>query len=128
MKRSVVVLAIILLALCALTAVAADVSGKWTAQVPGRQGGTQDMTFNFKVEGQKLTGTVTTQRGDQAISDGEVSGDAISFVTVMSFGGNEMKMLYKGTVAGNEIKFVRSMQGGQGGGRPPVEFVAKKSQ
>jgi hypothetical protein len=120
-------MAVALLALCAVLAVAADISGKWVAQVPGRQGAAQETTFTFKVDGATLTGAVTNARGEQAITDGKVSGDAISFVTVMSFGGNEMKMLYKGTVAGSEIKFVREMQGGQGG-RPPVEFVAKKAQ
>src|SRR5262249_35022852 len=29
----------------------ADVSGKWTAQVPGRDGQPQETTFTFKVEG-----------------------------------------------------------------------------
>ena len=127
MKRSVVVMAVALLALCAVLAVAADINGKWVAQVPGRQGAAQETTFTFKVDGAALTGAVSNARGEQAITDGKVSGDAISFVTVMSFGGNEMKMLYKGTVAGSEIKFVRAMQGGQSE-RPPVEFVAKKAQ
>jgi hypothetical protein len=92
--------------------------------------GNQQLTFNFKQSGETLTGTVASQRGDQEISAGKVTGDSVSFVTVMSFGGNEMKMLYKGTIAGNEIKFTRTMEGGGGGGRgpmPPTEFVAKKA-
>ena len=34
MRTHVVVLMVMLFALCAVTAVAADISGKWTAQVP----------------------------------------------------------------------------------------------
>jgi len=106
----------------------ADVTGKWVAQIPGRNG-TMEQTFTFKQSGQTLTGTISSQRGDQEISEGKVAGDSVSFVTVMKFGGQEMKMVYKGTVAGDEIEFTRSMEGGAGGGRGgggPMEFVAKK--
>jgi len=118
-----------LVALCAITALAADVSGKWVAQVPGRQGQPMETTFTFKVAGEKLTGMVSMQFGDQEISDGKVSGDDIAFVTVMDFNGNTVKFIYKGKIAGNEIKFVREMQGapGEGAPRPPVEFTAKKA-
>jgi hypothetical protein len=126
---------------------AADVTGKWVAQVPGRQG-TNETTFNFKVDGDQLTGTVSSQMGDQPISEGKVSGDDISFVVTLSFGGNEIKLLYKGKVSGDEIKFTRERQGGgmggPGGGAPgggpgggggggmgrggqPQEFVAKRA-
>ena len=139
--------AVVLVALLA-SAWAADVTGKWTAQVPGRQGATET-TFNFKVEGANLTGTVSGPQGDNPISDGKVSGDDISFTVKMSFGGNEIKMLYKGKVSGNEIKFTREREGGMtgapgggapgggapggpgggapgGGGGQPQEFTAKK--
>jgi len=130
-RKYTVVWMIALLAVCAVAASAADITGKWVAQIPGRNG-TMEQTFNFKQSGETLTGSISTQRGEQEISDGKVSGDAVSFVTVMSFGGNEMKMMYKGTIAGNEIKFTRSMEGGPGGGGGgrggPMEFVAKKAQ
>ncbi|HSW49509.1 MAG TPA: hypothetical protein VLH09_05005, partial [Bryobacteraceae bacterium] len=63
----------------------------------------------------------------QEISEGKVSGDDISFVVVRKFQDMEMKSLYKGKVAGNEIKFTMTMQGGMGGDRPPTEFTAKKA-
>jgi hypothetical protein len=118
-----------LVALCAITALAADVSGKWVAQVPGRQGQAMETTFTFKVAGEKLTGMVSMQFGDQEISDGKVSGEDIAFVTVVDFGGNTVKIIYKGKIAGNEIKFTREMQGAPDGGapRPPVEFTAKRA-
>jgi hypothetical protein len=125
-------LAVVLCAF-AVVAAAADITGKWVAQMPGRDGGTTEQVFMFKQSGENLTGSITTPRGEQEISEGKVTGDTVSFVTVMSFGGNEMKMAYKGTIAGNEIKFTRSMQGGPGGGPGgggrggPMEFVAKKA-
>jgi hypothetical protein len=132
-RKYTVVWMIVLFAMCAVAASAADITGKWVAQIPGRNG-TMEQTFTFKQSGETLTGTISSQRGDQEISEGKVSGDAVSFVTVMNFGGNEMKMMYKGTIAGDEIKFTRSMEGGPGGGGGrggrggPMEFVAKKAQ
>ena len=35
---------------------AADISGKWTAQVPGRSGQMRDATFVLKASGENLTG------------------------------------------------------------------------
>jgi len=130
--RRLAVLGVALFALCAIAASAADVTGKWVAQMPGRDGATTEWTFNLKQAGETLTGAVTSPRGDQEISEGKVAGDAVSFVTVMSFGDMTMKFVYKGTVAGNEIKFTRSMEGGPGGGggrgpMGPQEFVAKKA-
>ena len=102
---------------------AADVAGKWTAQVPGREGQTREATFTFAVDGEKLTGTVTNPMGDVAITDGTVKGDTIAFATVLEFQGNQVKILYKGTVAGGEIKFTRQREGGD----RVAEFVAKKA-
>lgn len=107
-----------------LVAQAADITGKWTAQVPGRDGQTREQSFTFKVEGEKLTGTTTGRGGDVAITDGTVKGDAIAFTVVMNMGGNDVKLLYKGTVAGEEIKMTRQREGGD---QPPAEFVAKKA-
>ena len=121
-----------LLALSVMAASAADVTGKWVAQMPGRDGGTQEITFNFKMEGGKLAGSMTTGQGETAITEGQVTGDSISFVVVQSRGGTEMKNLYKGTVAGTEMKLTRTREGGRGGGGGgggrggPQEIVAKK--
>ena len=103
---------------------AADISGKWTAQVPGRDGQTRETTFDFKVDGEKLTGTTTGMGGDQPISDGTVKGDAVAFTVVANFQGNEVKLLYKGTVAGDTIKFTRQREGGD----RVTEFVANKAK
>ena len=64
--------------LLAAASFAADISGKWTAEVQGRQGA-MTTTFVFKVEGEKLTGTVSGRGGDTAISDGTVKGDELAF-------------------------------------------------
>ena len=107
------------------TAWAADISGKWVAQVPGRGGQTRETTFNFKAEGTKLTGTVSGMQGDNPISDGKIDGANISFMVVATMNNNEVKFSYKGVVAGDEIKFTRSREGGN---QPPAEFTAKRAK
>ena len=105
------------LALAAAMA-AADVSGKWTGQVPAR-GESVAATFTFKVDGDKLTGTMTGPQGEVALADGKVAGDKISFSTA----GRNAKVLFEGTVAGDEIKMTRTREGGEG--RP---FTLKRAQ
>lgn len=121
MTRRIAIGICILATLGAVPSWAADVSGAWTAQVPGRGGETRDATFVFKQEGAKLTGTVRGRQGDTPIADGKVDGDTISFAVTRNFNGNEVKLLYKGTVSGNEIKFTQQREGGE-----PREFTAKR--
>jgi len=114
----------LLLGLLSIAALAADISGKWTAQVPGRGGQTREATFNFKVDGNTLTGTVSGRGGDMPIADGKIDGDSISFTQTLEFNGNSMKFLYKGTVSGDSIKFTRERDGGEGQAQ---EFTAKRA-
>lgn len=112
--------AVLVFALGSVAALAADFNGKWTADVPARNG-TQTITFNFHVDGSTLTGTISSPRGDMDISDGKVDGDTITFDQVMTRNGNQRKITYTGTANGDTIKFSRQM-----GDRPAVEFTAKR--
>lgn len=114
-------LAVLFVALGSVTALAADFNGKWTAQVETPRG-TMPLTFNFHVDGSKLTGTVSTRRGDTEIQNGKVDGDNISFDQEMNFNGNDFKITYTGKADGaDSIKFTRQM-----GDRPGQEFTAKR--
>jgi len=125
MKLRTVLLAASFVLVALTLAWAADLNGKWVAQVPGQGGQTRETTFNFKVDGDALTGTVSGRQGDNPISDGKVKGDEISFVVKANFQGNEIKMVYKGKVAGDEIKITRTVEGTE---RPPQEFTAKRAK
>ncbi len=78
---------------------AADINGRWEGTVSGPNGDFQ-LTFNFKVEGAKLTGTVDGPNGDLPIEDGKAEGDHISFKTHL--GDNEIN--HEGTVSGDTIQ------------------------
>ena len=114
---------VLLSSLLAIGAFAADVSGKWMAEMPGRGGNTQKVTMDLKADGDKLTGSISNPMGETAISDGKVDGDTITFTVTREMQGNTIKMNYTGKVSGDEIKFTVQREGGQGQAR---EFTAKR--
>ncbi|MDR3703479.1 MAG: hypothetical protein P4L56_27770 [Candidatus Sulfopaludibacter sp.] len=117
-KKLLFVLTILLVV--AFGAMAADISGKWTAEQPGRNGGAPRVTtFTFKVDGSKLTGSISRpgRGGDPMVSeitDGKVDGNSVSFSVKMTMGGNEMVVPYKGTINGDSIDLESTMTGQDG--------------
>ena len=124
MRMRQLILAFALVLGTAVAALAADVTGTWTAEFD-TQIGVQKYVFTFKVDGEKLTGTTTGMNGDVPITDGSIKGDTVAFNVVANFNGTDVKIVYKGTVAGDEIKFTRQREGSD---RPPAEFVAKRAK
>ena len=122
MRKSTFVFSAILMASSAIAALAADVSGAWTGQMGGPNGGGFQISFTFKQEGMKLTGSVAGPQGDPiAISDGKVDGDKVAFN--VSFNGMTIK--HEGTISGEEIKLTSKAEQGD---FPGGEIVLKKSK
>jgi hypothetical protein len=114
-----------LLGLLVWAAETASVTGKWVGEAPGRGGQTHAVTFNFKVDGENLTGTASGPQGDTDVSDGKVAGDTISFSQTMEFSGNQVKLLSTGKVAGDQIELTRTRDGGDGHSQT---FTVKRAQ
>ncbi len=129
-----------LVAVLSLTfaASAADISGKWVvdasaapagAPAGGRGGGMGGGTYEFKVAGSKLTGSITNPGrggGDPTvtqIADGKFSGDTFSFSVTRSFGGNDMTTVYNGKVVGDKLELSFDM-----GGRGSRTITLKKAE
>ncbi|MGA2270115.1 MAG: hypothetical protein ABSH44_16720 [Bryobacteraceae bacterium] len=129
-KKLLFVLTILLVAAFAL--MAADVTGKWVYEQPGRGGGNPtQVTLNLKVDAGKLTGSVVRPgRGGEPmetqISEGKVDGDNISFKVTTQMGGNAMTTEYTGAVSGNEMK-LKITRPGRDGTPTTNEFTAKRS-
>ena len=119
----------ILLIGCLATAAlwAADVTGKWTAEMQGRGGNTMTVNMNLKQDGDTLTGTISGRNGDTDITDGHVNGDTITFKVVREFNGNQMTSMYKGTLDGDTIHFSVTMEGGRMNGGRARQFDAKRA-
>ena len=115
----------LLLAVFALSALAADIAGTWKATSEGPNG-KMERTFVFKVDGNKLTGeTTSSMMGKSAITDGKVDGDNLSFTITGKIQDNEIKLNYTGKVTGNEIHFKTEIAGGGG---QTLEWQGKKVQ
>jgi hypothetical protein len=132
-----------ILLVVAFVAMAADITGKWVAEQPGRNGGpARQITFDLKADGATLTGTVTGGMGGGGrrggggggvaavpraleISDGKIDGNNISFLVKVEFNGNTMATKYEGTLSGDELKLKVSREGPNG----PMtsEITAKRS-
>jgi hypothetical protein len=122
-----------LLALCAVPLVAlvvflvapaahaaTDVTGDWSAQMQGPNGD-MTLTFHFKQDGDKLTGTVDSPMGGDPIpiQNGKIDGDKIYWET--SFNGATIQ--HDGTIDGDEIKAtVKSSDGNF----PEMNLVLKR--
>jgi hypothetical protein len=99
---------------------AADVTGKWAAEITGGRG-TQNVTISLQQSGGTVNGTVDGGRGATPIAEGKVDGDTITFTTTAAGrDGNPVKTTYTGKVSADHIDFSRD------NGRGPVSFTAKK--
>jgi len=118
MRRSRTVKCAILFALTTCLALAADVTGKWSGEMGGPDGGGgMSITFTFKQDGTKLTGTADGPGGQPLqIKEGKVEGDKISFAISFDGGDGEMKVVHEGSVNGDEMTLNIKMDGGPGGG------------
>ncbi len=76
MVKRIAVAGLMLVGFAALV-LAADVSGKWEGDAGPN--GEFHLVFNFKVDGQQLTGTVESPMGVSDITNGKIEGDALSF-------------------------------------------------
>lgn len=106
------------------TLFAADVAGKWKAEFD-TQIGVQKYVYEFKVDGDKITGRAAYEReqgrGEVDLREIKLSGDDISFMEPLSFDGQEVRIEYKGKVTGDEMKLTRNV-----GEFATEELVAKR--
>lgn len=108
MTQKSILLGAVIVAAMAAAALAADVTGTWTATFD-TQVGAQKYTYTFKVEGTKLTGKAKSELAmtETEITEGTVNGDDISFVENLNFQDMPLRIVYKGKVAGDDLKLTR---------------------
>ena len=112
MQRRRFAILTLLFALFAVAAWAADITGTWTGSASA---GGQDfpLTYTFKQDGGKFTGTVTGPQGDPLpLTDCKLDGDKISFAVKVDMGGNSATFSSKGTVKGDEIALTTTNDAG----------------
>jgi enterochelin esterase-like enzyme len=90
----------------------AGVAGTWKAQFD-TQIGVQKYTFTFQQQDDKLTGKAASdiegQKQQVELRDLKLEGDTITFVEMLPFQDNEIRISYRGRIVGDEIKFTRDV-------------------
>ena len=81
-RKSFITTALICCFMICLAAIT-DLTGKWTGSIRTPDGNDLPVTYNFKADGAKLTGTAESPQGTIPIDDGKIDGSNFSFkVTV----------------------------------------------
>jgi hypothetical protein len=115
-----------LLVLCSvLSASAASITGRWRAEFDTAIG-VQTYVFEFKVDGEKLTGKAVGERDGEkaevAITEGRVQGQTLAFVEQLNFKGMDLRISYEGRQVGpNELRLTRHV-----GDVATEELIAKR--
>ena len=94
-----------------------DFSGIWKGQME-TPNGAMELTYNFKTDGDSLSGTVASPMGEIPISNGKVKGKTFSFDVNV----NGMTIANNCTLMGDSISLkVPGMMGG-----PDIEMTLKR--
>ena len=70
---------VILFLFIASSGIAAGIEGNWAATMKSPDGNEMEINFVFKMDGDKLTGSVVTPNGDMPISNTIIDGKQFSF-------------------------------------------------
>lgn len=91
---------------------AADVTGTWKSEFDS-QIGLQKYTYTLKQDGTKVTGKANSEVADQKreaeLKEGTIEGEQITFVEMLNFQGNDIRITYTGKVADKEMKLTREV-------------------
>ncbi len=83
---------------------ASDVSGTWDVTMQSPRG-SRDMTVELEMkEDGKVTGEISSDRGDTSIDDGRMSGDLLRFETTRSMGERSFTAKWSLTVEGESLE------------------------
>ena len=102
MTRRILFATAVLCAVFAGLALAADISGNWSGTMQAGDSPVP-LTFAFKQDGEKLTGTVTGPGGPLELNEGKGVGDKVTFYVQTDMGGTLTKFISEGVIKGEEI-------------------------
>jgi hypothetical protein len=99
----------------------ADVAGEWTMAYTTTEGVKLESTLTLKIDGDKLTGTVSSGRGSVALNEVAVKGDDITFAIVRGGFGDSIRIEYTGKVNGDSMALKM-----KAGAREPLDVTVKR--
>lgn len=108
----------------AASARAAEITGRWLSEFESPIGHLKYI-YDLKADGGQLAGKAIResdgQKTETEIKEGKVATNELSFVEPLQFNDQEVRIEYKGTITGDEIKFVRKV-----GDFATMDIVAKR--
>jgi len=100
--------------LLALTLHAADFTGIWVGQIPGRNGEPIDIAFKLTQTGSKLEGKLYGDYLSTPIQDAVVSGDLITFIVIAREQAgnqiNETRLRFSGKLEAGQLELTRDRE------------------
>jgi hypothetical protein len=96
------------------------IAGEWDAAM-NTPGGVRNFKIVFKVEGEKLTGTVKRTAGDVPL-EGTIKGSDVQFTYTVNYNGNDLPIAMTGKLDGDTIKGTVNF-----GGSAEDEWSAKRA-
>jgi len=93
MKKTSISLALVFLFV--LACLAADLTGTYKGSV-FYQGNNLDITYKLKAEGEKLSGSITSEYGELPLFDGKVTGNDFTYKIDIGNGPMESKGVFMG--------------------------------
>lgn len=101
---------------------ATDLSGIWTLSLE-TPGGIEEIRADLEMaEDGSLSGTLSGDRGEQAVTGGWVSGERFRITSSFTMGSRTMEVTYNGTVEGDRLEGTASV-----GGRFSVDFTGERT-
>jgi len=78
MKKTIIT---VMMSVCflAFSQATGDLNGKWTGLLKTDEGREFPLLYDFKIQGNQLTGTAKTPDGDRPINDGKIEGTDFTF-------------------------------------------------
>jgi hypothetical protein len=124
MTRRILFATALLCAVFAVSALAGDISGNWTGTLNTGDEGIL-LTLTFKVNGEKLTGTVNSSHTSELpLNEGKIADGKISFYVIADTNGAATKYVAAGVVKDGGVTLTIHPEGGPD--FPPV--VLKRVQ
>jgi hypothetical protein len=100
---------VLLAAVLAMIASAADITGNWKGDLETPQG-TVQVSYSFKQDGETLSGTWQTAQSPLVqISDGKVTGNNVSFTVKIQ--AASLTIVHEGKINGDEIQLTMKPSG-----------------
>lgn len=124
MTKKLLFVGTVLLLVLGIATAADGISGQWMMSQEASNGGPPRVTtFEFKLDGTTVTGTVTAPMGGRgsaaaptpiAITNGKVNGNTVNFDVVRTFAGKTATTRYECTVSGETMRVKQTIDLGNG--------------